>query len=552
MNLLGNPINQSGLKAQVFYDAVVTSLQRWQAASSGQVGFDYWQGSNRQIYPNNSELNGISSLYFDSSTSSDSHLSPIVLGMTQVWYNTTSGEILETDIVLNDRDFIFTNNPTDTSGYGAGPSVNTDGKKHIYIQNVITHELGHALGLSHSAGLQSTMLFTESPEQAHLSCDEMIGIHDLYPSSDSARRGALTGRVLSPAGSPLLGAHIVAISAQRGTVLATALTDKSGSYSIGALEPGNYYLLVEPFYAGSQALPLYYSDLNASVCPNGFLFSRTFLTENRDGFTLQKIGVQSQRLESVPDIVVSCNHSGGASAPGNTTSSSQSQAPIINLQVGNHGDIGIIDNFISVNTNYYRLIGISGHLEAHAIGYGLYSPIHPVISLLDSEGKVVATQKLDPVYAGDSGFVNRDTAIIADDLPPDNYLLTVTENHLQSWNYPGGSVALDSIPFVVVTASLNTSSPPLESTLPNNARCRSPEIFPQYTSPPKPPPFSNQLNTDGMGSCGILQTDRHRRETETQEDDQTHSLVSQGCILVGWLIPWLFMGLVSRLTLDKH
>ena len=92
---------------------------------------------------------------------------------------TKTGEILETDILLNDRDFQFTLNPQDTSGYGsaAGASVYaSSGKPKVFLENVITHELGHTFGFSHSNALQSSMLYMEAPDQAYLSCDDQTGV----------------------------------------------------------------------------------------------------------------------------------------------------------------------------------------------------------------------------------------------------------------------------------------------------------------------------------------------------------------------------------------
>src|SRR6185295_13917501 len=129
------------------------------------------------------------------------------------------------------------------------------------------------------AGLQSTMLFMESPEQAHLGCDEQIGIHSIYPSGDSGSRGWLTGVVTGPSGQPLFGAHVLAVSRTRGAVLASGITDRSGRYSISGLEPGPYYVIAEPYLAGASALPSYYGSMNADVCGGG-PFRRTVLTDS--------------------------------------------------------------------------------------------------------------------------------------------------------------------------------------------------------------------------------------------------------------------------------
>ncbi len=545
LNLVGNPSNQSGLMPTDVFNAVVKSLQRWKFASSNAVNFDYWQGTDPQSFPANSTFNGVSSIYFVSQSTTPLELPNNVLGMTQVWYNTENGEIFETDIALNDTDFHFTNNPTDTSGFGSVSSTSStqaDGKSDVYIQNVITHELGHALGLSHSGGLQSTMLFTESPEQAHLGCDEMIAIHALYPTSDATLRGDLSGTVLSETGTPIFGAHVVAISQRRGTVLATALTDPSGHYSIHALETGHYFLMAEPFYAGPQALPIYYSKSNSSICSNNSPFMRGFLTEN-DSFTLFNTSVTASHMSIAPNLIVHCNNN---PTPEETTFSTNTvPIPVAHTINTNTNSFGTLDRISKTNTNYYRLPGISGHVEIHAMSYSLYSPLHPSLSLLTPNGSSVDTEVFDPIYRGDSGYINYDSAITAEELPYGDYLLKVSFTRLQANNYPGGPVSLDSLPFLLLTGSINEEKPTLSALIPTNGRCRTPEIFEPYSSPSGMPIHSpNQPESKGMGSCGAVQ---YKPPNEAHQNSS-----SSTSNRIGWLLPWLLMGFAGRAAIRLH
>ncbi|MGZ3707595.1 MAG: carboxypeptidase regulatory-like domain-containing protein, partial [Bdellovibrionota bacterium] len=365
LNLAGNPTNTSGLSDYDVFQAVTRGLRRWESASGGGIHFDYWQGSDPVVYEPDSSYNGLSSLYFASNARGDTRLTPNVLGLTQVWYNTDNGEILETDVVLNDRDFRFTTDPRDTSGTGSGSTSFYAGKSNVYIENVITHELGHAFGLSHSGGLQSTMLFMESPEQAHLSCDEGVAVHAIYPTADAGARGNITGTVVSDYGQPIFGAHVEAISRQRGTVLATAMTDRGGNYALRALEPGTYFLLVEPYYAGASALPQYYAAMSPVIC-GGQTFARTFLVDN-SGYTPVPIGVAAGGTTPAPTLTAHCTGGSAAAVSG------AASAPVI--YSGGSG-FGIVDRLAGGGAypyadKEYTVQSVAGHLEIHAVSYSL-------------------------------------------------------------------------------------------------------------------------------------------------------------------------------------
>jgi len=172
VNFAGNPTNQSSIHPDYFFQVIAQGLQKWKSASGNAFNFDYWQGTSSSTYIQNSQYNGQSSIYFVSQSTDRMGLDSGVLGYTQVWYNTGSGEILETDIVLNDYNFFFTPNPQD--------SHFNQNSRRIFIENVVTHELGHVFGLSHSSALQDTMLYVEAPEQNTLSCNEWTGIRSIY------------------------------------------------------------------------------------------------------------------------------------------------------------------------------------------------------------------------------------------------------------------------------------------------------------------------------------------------------------------------------------
>lgn len=535
--LAGNPQNRSGIDHGAFFNSVVRSLQRWKAASGGSVGFDYWQGTDPSVYEPNSDYNGLSSIYF-ASNGSGAALSANVLGLTQVWYDTDSGKILETDIVLNDIHYQFTTDPRDSTGSGA-PYRSTWGRQ-VYIENVLTHELGHALGLSHSGALQSSMLFMESPEQAFLGCDEQVGIQAIYPSAATQGRGGIRGRVVAEStGQPIFGAHVLAISRRRGTVLASAVTGTDGQYQIHALEPGSYFLMVEPFYAGASTLPSYYAGINANVC-NDRPFSRSVLADGAN--TPRAIGVSSGSTADAGDLVARCGNGGGAAVMSSTTSASLSAAPTIYDGAAGQGGFGVADQFNYSNSMYYRLAAVSGRVEVRAMGYSLYSPVHAVVSLLDSRGSPVPAQRATSVYSGVSGYVNYDSAVVAENLPPGDYWVRVTSNStLDESLYPAGMVSLDSVHFVLLTGSVNEPGPPMSGALAFNARCRMEENFAAYSSPPGPPQRHSMDQDGGIGFCGSLSTGTGKSSGSSGGPTPP----SAGAI-AGWFLPWVAMALFAQ------
>lgn len=78
---------------------------------------------------------------------------PLALAITTTNFDPATGQILDADVELNTPSFIFTtvDAPQCVGGVRNQFCVVTD------IQNTLTHEFGHALGLAHSCQVNSTM-----------------------------------------------------------------------------------------------------------------------------------------------------------------------------------------------------------------------------------------------------------------------------------------------------------------------------------------------------------------------------------------------------------
>ncbi len=100
-------------------------------------------------------------------------------GLTTVTFNTDTGEIIDADIEINSTDFDVT---VDGSG--------TD------LQAILTHEVGHFLGMAHAATANQTATMRASwdgvgTDLRNLSDDDVAGICDIYPPGRSAPSSCL-------------------------------------------------------------------------------------------------------------------------------------------------------------------------------------------------------------------------------------------------------------------------------------------------------------------------------------------------------------------------
>ncbi len=93
------------------------------------------------------------------------------LAITVTIFRRGTGELVDADILINERDYEWEE---------AGEND---------LQNSLTHEVGHFLGLGHSSEPEATMFATAAPHELlkrDLHEDDGDGIRALYPDPDSA------------------------------------------------------------------------------------------------------------------------------------------------------------------------------------------------------------------------------------------------------------------------------------------------------------------------------------------------------------------------------
>lgn len=138
-----------------------------------------------------------------------------------------------------DADILF--NPNENFSIDGAPGT-TD------LQSIATHEVGHLLGLDHTAIVSATMNPLAGSGVTFfraLQTDDRIGCSVLYPEPDFSRTtGGIAGSVLLD-GAGVYGAHVVALD-EEGRAVTSALSEEDGSYRISGLRQGSYRLYAEP------------------------------------------------------------------------------------------------------------------------------------------------------------------------------------------------------------------------------------------------------------------------------------------------------------------
>ena len=115
------------------------------------------------------------------------------------------------------------------------------------IQQAVQHEIGHLLGLDHSAVISSSMFpyVGRGSVMPELDSDDRTAIQTIYPKSDPAFVGGIvSGRVVGNGGG-IFAAQVVAVD-QTGQPVATSLTNAAGEFELSALPAGTYRVYAEP------------------------------------------------------------------------------------------------------------------------------------------------------------------------------------------------------------------------------------------------------------------------------------------------------------------
>jgi hypothetical protein len=234
------------ISASDFRDAMGRAFDTWQSLPTASVSFTF--AGFTSAHPFDEE--GLNVLGFEDEPDMER-----VLGATGFVIDDVTGEIIESDVFFNAA---F---PWSTAAAGEAGSFD--------LQSVATHEIGHVIGLGHSAlgetelrpgggrrvlasgAVMFPIAFAAgSIVDRTLQQDDIAAVSDLYPDGGFEQRtGSARGRVLRN-GRPVLGAHVIALHLESGEIVAGFTLNAQGEFQIAGLRPGPHVIRAEPLDDG--------------------------------------------------------------------------------------------------------------------------------------------------------------------------------------------------------------------------------------------------------------------------------------------------------------
>lgn len=231
-----------GVSAPEFRAAVGRAAATWQAVPGTSLAFDF-QGMTTAAPIG---LDGRNTMGFLDRPDLDR-----VLGATSLLLDSSTGALIEADVFFNTR-FPWSVSPQGEAG-------------RVDLESVVLHELGHFIGLGHSAigetertasggrrvlGAGAVMfpiaLTPGSIADRVLQADDVAAATDLY-GTEAGRgiTGSIRGRIVKN-GRGVFGAHLVAFNLETGTLVGGFSFNADGEFVLAGLSPGPHVVRAEP------------------------------------------------------------------------------------------------------------------------------------------------------------------------------------------------------------------------------------------------------------------------------------------------------------------
>ena len=251
---------------------------------------------------------GISLITIADTIENEAFNSDTTAGRTRVFFDPETGNIAEADVSIN---------PRPRTDDGAEIQFSTDGTPGTYdLEATLTHEIGHLLGLDHSAVIGSTMQGRQAFNgtfglpaltERTLSEDDRQKIRSLYGPKQRLGRieGKLADNRTPGALMPLAGVNVWAESVTNGRVVGSDVSADDGSYKLEGLVPGQYRVMVSPrseegLTSGVQNFRSFEVSNLVTVRPNDFSSLNYHLVPPQASSLSPKVIGLNSELSTVP------------------------------------------------------------------------------------------------------------------------------------------------------------------------------------------------------------------------------------------------------------
>ena len=234
-----------GVSAQQFQTAISRAFGKWDDVATAELSSQF-AGFTQQSPEDSDDQSVLGFLNRPDQNRT--------LAATSFFIDTTDGRILESDIFFNST-FAWSVSESGTAG-------------RFDIESIAVHEIGHLLGLSHSALGETelisggrrviaaeTVMFpiafsAGNVSDRELKADDIAGLSDIYGTSAFTRQsGSISGRVTKN-GAGVIGAHVIAFNPRTQKLVGGFSLSEDGSFVIAGLEPGPHVLRAEPLDDG--------------------------------------------------------------------------------------------------------------------------------------------------------------------------------------------------------------------------------------------------------------------------------------------------------------
>ncbi|MDT7543370.1 MAG: hypothetical protein QOE33_3274 [Acidobacteriota bacterium] len=365
--------------------AVRRALHRWSNAAN--INFDIRTGGPDAVGASNDGFSVISV-----SSANASFVPAATPGRTRISFDPNTGAIAEADVAINPN-LLFS----------------TDGTHATYdLESTLAHEIGHFLGLDHSALVGATM----QPHQVQnftsggfnltqitartLSDDDLAGIRALYGQRTPRAVGSVQGAL----NYAFAGAHVWVEDATSGRVVASAITKADGSYRIDQIPPGNYRVraehLDEPVRASEITSPTGpYSNINAG---HAFQAAATAVTVTAGGVTTVALVVNvapttlNARVQGLNGIV----HAGAMPVAAGTT---------YRYYVGGDGVDQVLANGFFIDSPYFQIDAASYATEPFLTAQLGYPVVSFTLRVLDHAKPGDYTLRMRRADTGETAYL---------------------------------------------------------------------------------------------------------------------------------------------------